>query len=364
METLKSFAANNSSTVLIVSGIVGVLVVIGIAYFIYRMLTPSQSQALAKAKPTFSAYQTVTKLAPLGCPQTPAYRLCDFYVASSAYSLFPGSHIYDYITDQVIPLLMKAGPRLVELDIYADTDNKPVVGLKNQKLGTDYAYNTVSLDACCIAIANNAFNSVSCPTSSDPFILSLVFHTNKTDVINASAEILKTTCRSYLLDSTYSYSRKNLVVEPVCNLQRKIIIVSGGAMKGTLMEELVNISWSTSHLRRLTYTQASQPHDKDELIKHNRNGITMVVPELGDDLVNMNPQILLSYGCQWVLMNYGSVDSAMEIYIGEFQENSLVLKPVALRALVPKKFKTPTLPDPNVSFQPMQKVSPIYNATV
>jgi len=80
--------------------------------------------------------------------------------------------------------------------------------------------------------------------------------------------------------------------------------------------------------------------------------------------VNYNPQILLSYGCQWVLMNYGSVDSAMENYIGEFQENSIVLKPVALRALVPKKFKTPTLPDPSVSFQPMQKISPIYNVTV
>ena len=135
-------------------------------------------------------------------------------------------------------------------------------------------------------------------------------------------------------------------------------------MKGTLMEELVNISWSTSHLRRLTYTQASQPHDKDELITHNRNGITMVVPDIGTDLVNTNPQLLLSYGCQWILMNYGSVDSAMENYIGEFQENSIVLKPTALRALVPKKFKTPTLPDPGVSFQPMQKISPIYNVTV
>jgi hypothetical protein len=364
METVKSFVANNSSTFLIFAGIAGVLLVVGIAFLIYHLLTPSQTQALAKATPTFTAYQNVTKLAPLGCPQTPSYRLCDFYIASSAYSLFPGAQVYDYITDQIIPLLMKAGPRLVELDIYADSENTPVVGLKNQKLGTDYAYNTVSLDACCVAIANNAFNSIVCPVSSDPFILSLVFHTNKTDVINACAEIIKTTCHSYLLDSTYSFSQKNLVVEPVCNLQRKIIIVSGGPMKGTLMEELVNISWSTSHLRRLTYTQASQPHDKDELIKHNRDGITMVIPEIGGDLVNMNPQILLSYGCQWVLMNYGSVDSAMENYIGEFQENSIVLKPVALRALVPKKFKTPTLPDPSVSFQPMQKTSPIYNVTV
>jgi hypothetical protein len=362
MEAASAFFTTNWMTITMV--IVAIVVMSLIAYGGYKLFAPSKTQALSKATPTFKAYQNVTKLAPLGCPQTPAYRLCDFYVASSGYSLFPGSQIFDYITDEVIPLLMKAGPRLVELDIYADSTNKPVVGLKNQKLGTDYAYNTVSLDACCVAIANNAFNSVSSPVNSDPFMLSLVFHTDKTDVINACAEILKTTCRAYLLDSTYSYSRKNLVVEPICNLQRKIVIVSGGPMKGTLMEELVNISWSTSHLRRLTYTQASQPHDKDELITHNRNGITMVVPDIGTDLVNTNPQLLLSYGCQWILMNYGSVDSAMENYIGEFQENSIVLKPTALRALVPKKFKTPTLPDPGVSFQPMQKISPIYNVTV
>ena len=110
--------------------------------------------------------------------------------------------------------------------------------------------------------------------------------------------------------------------------------------------------------------EASQTYDHEELIKHNRNSITMVVPDISSDLTNYNPQILFTYGCQWIMMNYGSVDSMMELYIGEFQENSLVLKPEALRELVPKKYKTPVEPDPKVSFQPMQKISPIYNVTV
>jgi hypothetical protein len=261
-------------------------------------------------------------------------------------------------------MVIKAGPRLVELDVYSDEQDKPVVGLKNQKLGTDYAYNTVPLEACCISIMNNAFNSINCPVSSDPFLLSLVFHTDKSIVINAAAEILKTTFKSNLLDYTYGYQRRNIVVEPICNLQNKIVIISGGNVKGTLMEELINISWSTSHLRRMTYSQASQPHDADELINYNRNHITMVVPDVGEDLKNNNPQILLTYGCQLNMMNYGSIDDMMELYIGEFQENSIVLKPAALRPLKPKKYKTPTMPDPALSFQPMQKTSPIYNVTV
>lgn len=344
----------------------GVLAVgiIALAYFLWLSLTPSDTQALVKAKPIFSTYSKVTKLAPLGCPQPQQYRLADFYMASSSYSVFPGAEVYDYVSDSILPLAIKAGVRLVELDVYSDVNDKPVVGLKNQKLGVDYAYNTVSLDACCVSIANNAFNSINSPVSSDPFVLSLVFHTNKTKTINAAAEILKTTCRAHMLDSTYSYQRKNLAVEPICNLQSKLIIVSGGAMKGTLMEELVNLSWSTSHLRRMTYTQASQPHDHDELIDYNRNSITMVVPDIGEDLKNNNPQILFTFGCQWIMMNYGSIDNMMELYIGEFQENSIVLKPAALRPLKPKKYKKPTMPDPAVSFQPLRHTSPIYTATV
>lgn len=327
-------------------------------------LTPSEVQAQIKAEPTFNAYNSVMALAPLGCPTTPSYRLCDYYMASSAYSLFPGAKIYDYISDNVIPMLVKAGPRLVELDIYDDGSGGPVVGLKNQKLGTDYAYNTIPFGACCVAISNNAFNSVACPVSSDPFVLSLVFHTTNNNVMNACAEALKTSCHQYLLGASFGYQRKNLAIEPICNLQSKLIIISGGEVKGTLMEELVNLSWGTSNLRRLTYTQAAQTNDGDELIKHNRDNITMVVPDVGSDLVNMNSQILLTYGCQWNLMNYGSVDSSMEVYIGEFQENSLVLKPEPLRAIVPEKYKTPVLPDPSISFQPMQKTSPIYQIQV
>lgn len=345
--------------ILFLAGVIGLL-----AYFLYKSLTPSKIQALVKAKPTFGTYPGVMKVAPLGCPQTPAYRLADFYLASSSYSVFPGAAVYDYVSDSILPMAIKAGVRLVELDVYSDINDQPVVGLKNQKLGIDYAYNTVPLEACCVSIANNAFNSVMSPASSDPFVLSLVFHTDKTKTLNAASEILKTTCRAYLLDKEYGFQRKNLAVEPICSLQNKLIVVSGGNVKGTHMEELTNMSWSESHLRRLTYTQASQPHDEEELINHNRNNITMVVPDIGEDLVNSNPQILFAYGCQWIMMNYGSIDDMMELYISEFQEASTVLKPAALRPLKPKKYKKPAQADPAVSFQPMRHVSPIYDITV
>jgi hypothetical protein len=50
----------------------------------------------------------------------------------------------------------------------------------------------------------------------------------------------------------------------------------------------------------------------------------------------------------------------MELYVSEFQQGSIILKPESLR-YKPSKYKTPTLPDPSVSFQPMAHTSPIYD---
>ena len=106
--------------------------------------------------------------------------------------------------------------------------------------------------------------------------------------------------------------------------------------------------------------QASQPYDHEELIDHNRQHISMVVPDPDPDLKNNNPTILFSYGCQWNLVNYGSVDSMMELYVGQFQQGSVILKPSTL-LYKPKSYAKPKLPDPSVSFQPMAHTSPIYD---
>jgi hypothetical protein len=108
--------------------------------------------------------------------------------------------------------------------------------------------------------------------------------------------------------------------------------------------------------------QASQPYDHEELINSNRKHICMVVPDPTPDLTNNNPTILFSYGCQWNLMNYGSLDGMMELYVGQFQQGSVVLKPEVLR-FKPVEAKIPTLPDPAThSFQPMAHTSPIYDS--
>jgi hypothetical protein len=189
-----------------------------------------------------------------------------------------------------------------------------------------------------------------------------MFHTDNTKTINAAAEIIKdSTLNQYFLNPDYAFHRKNLAQEPIDNLKGKLIIVSGG-VQNTLMDELINLSWSTSNLRRLTYMQASQPYDHEELIESNKTSICMVVPDPDPDLKNNSPTILFGYGCQWNLMNYGSLDMMMELNIEKFQQGSLILKPQHLR-FKPVEAKKAVLPDPAThSFQPMMHTSPIYDS--
>jgi hypothetical protein len=362
MENTQTFLTNSQNlTYVFIAILIAIGVYVMVTFLIIPAIASNSLVTLGRAKTTFGAYSKVTDLKPLGAT-TDNTRLCDYYVASSAYSVFPSTYTYDYISDAMIPMVIKAGARLVELDVYAGNDDKPVVGLKNETAGYDYAKNSVSFESCCVAVANTAFNSVDTPLSSDPFILSLVFHTDKRHVIDACAEVMKTTLQRYMLGPEYSYHRKNLAEEPMGNLNGKLIVVSGGNIKGTTFEELVNLSWSTSNLRRLTYMQASQPYDHEELINSNKKHICMVIPDPTPDLTNNNPTILFSYGCQWNLMNYGSLDGMMELYVGQFQQGSVVLKPDVLR-FKPVEAKIPTLPDPAThSFQPMAHTSPIYDS--
>lgn len=313
--------------------------------------TPPSDASLTKNLTVYADY----KPAPLTCPNDNA--LTDYYVAGSAYSVLPGKTVYSYVTTDAITKVVEGGSRIVELHVY-DVNKDPVVGIADERSKKMLTYNTVPFEACCIAIGNSAFKQPS------PFVLSLVFHTEDTLVINKCADILKNTLRKFMLDSSYSYQRKNIALEPACNFLNKLIIVSGDHHKGTGMDELVNLSWSSSLCRRLTYTQAAQTYDHDELINYNRRNITLVVPDLDTtSMANKNPEICFAYGCQWVLMNYGSLDNAMEVYTGRFSEASFIVKPDELR-YKPVTYTSPAPQDPNVSFQPKRMTSPLFNITV
>jgi hypothetical protein len=203
-------------------------------------------------------------------------RLCDYYA--------PGSVFED------IPTALARGTRLLEVHVYSDEQDHPVVALHPQNDGYDYALENVTFEQVCIMIVNDAF------PSNDPFILSIVPHTEKTITINRIAEHLLTTVRRRLVTT-----QKNVATMPMDALKGKVLIVSGGNAKGTELEDLVNLSWDESTLRRLSYQQALHPRDEKELIRYNRNNITLVAPDAELRTVNVRKDRPAAMGCQWNL---------------------------------------------------------------
>ena len=340
-------------------------VVVGlIGFIVYTSLylrTGGPEQANTK---NLDVYSGLTKPGPLACPIKDDTLLCDYYLAGSAYSVNPENTAYSYVTEESIRKIIQAGARIVELHVYGE-NGTPVVGLADTVTKEKYSYNTVPLDDCCKVLANDAFNAGTTSVSSDPFVVSVVFHTEDTTIINAAASVMKTTIVNRMLDSSYSYQRKNIATEPVCNFAGKFIIVSGKNVKGTDMDELTNMIFGESNLRREKYNDTTMTHSFEEKIEYNRRNITMVVPDDSVSLKNGNPQILFTYGCQWVLMNYGSLDEGMMSYKGHFENASALLKPDSLR---PKKAPTLNIPAPpnpaEVSFQPKTYISPLGDITL
>lgn len=207
-------------------------------------------------------------------PMSSRRRLCDYYAAGSVFEDTSSA--------------LARGIRVLEVHLYSDEDDQPVVATTAQTRGNDVAVDNVSFESVCVAITNDAF------PSPDPCVLSIVPHTEKTIVLNRAAEILKTTVRRHLVKGG------NLHLAAIDSLANKLVLVSGGHIVGSDLEPLVNLSWTDTPLRRLTYTQALYPRDPDELKAFNLNSISMVAadPEFTPPTIHPNTPATV-YGCQW-----------------------------------------------------------------
>jgi hypothetical protein len=203
-------------------------------------------------------------------------RLCDYTASGGVY--------------EDLSTVLARGSRLYEVHVYSDEQDHPVVARRPLNDGYDYAEDNVTFEQVCVDLVNDAF------PSKDPFILSIVMHTHKAVTANECAMHIKQTLRRRLLTTNASVARM-----PIDDLADKVIIVSGGTIRGTELEPLVNLSWMTEDLRRLSYQQALHPRDEAGLMAYAQSNIVLVAPETEVRTVNANPDRPKALGCQWNL---------------------------------------------------------------
>ena len=204
-------------------------------------------------------------------------RLCDYTIAGSVY--------------EDIPSALARGVRLLEVHVYSDERDQPVVATHPQQNGHDFASDNVSFEQVCVDLVNDAF------PSTDPFILSIVPHTAKSVTLNKVAEHLQLLRRHLVL-------ARDIQQMPLDRLANKLVIVSGG-VNGTDQEPLVNLSWDDHGVRRLTAQQALHSRDPAELKRFNTDFITIVAPEPELKHSAVDSDALAATGCQWNLVAPG-----------------------------------------------------------
>jgi hypothetical protein len=144
----------------------------------------------------------------------------------------------------------------------------------------------------------------------------------------------------------------------------KLVIFSSDGFQGSTLEELINYSWAFPDLKRFHYSEidsqikssssvvsntginlsslklTSQVNTTKEVIEasqikdFNKKGLTIVVPHYEGDILtaNYDPTNAWSIGCQFVSMNFQSIDTNMDKCVNKFRKQAFVLKPKSLRS--------------------------------
>jgi hypothetical protein len=199
--------------------------------------------------------------------------LKDYYVQGSTFEDLSGA--------------LKKGLRLIELHVYSDEQDQPVVALKPQASGSDIAQESRTFESACVTLLQEAF------PNKTPLILSIVSHTQKNFTMNRMAYHLKTTVRKQLMAGP-------VLDAPLNTLADKLILVSGSEVRGTELEPMLNLSWNEESLRRLTYQQAAHPREPEEIRNFTQKGIVLVAPDEAFSRFKVLDDVY-AYGCQWNL---------------------------------------------------------------
>jgi hypothetical protein len=316
-------------------------------------------------------FQNIQSLKPSDLKE---YKLCDFYVSSSYNSALSGTQYIDYATTDMVKKLLQTGVRFLEFQVFGNIygpDAEPVVSSGYAKGEWKLTLNTLYLEDVIKTIRDQAFRiydgTDGSPNHMDPLIISLDLKTNYNYfVTNKIQKLFSKYLMDYLLDPTYNYQAKNVGIVPLKELMGKIILFSSDGFQGSTLEELVNYSWILPKLKRIHYselenqsieqgtkgqgqttlTNISQKNsttldstklmvESSQLKKFNSEGLSIVYPHKEGDILtyNFDPEKSWNLGCQFVSMNFQTMDVNMDKYINKFRNKAFILKPKSLRNL-------------------------------
>ena len=266
------------------------------------------------------------------------YKLKDFFIASSYKSYLPCTNYLDYSCLDAIKKTLFYGARYIDLDVMNFGFNCTNLVVCAGRSRGNWNYTTsLDLEKTLQFIAKYAFGS-EVPNSSDPLFLNINLNTwYNAEAYDICAQLILKYFSHKMLPIQYGYqghsSRENICDAPIKSLFNKVIIMCNNDVKGTAMDEIVNMgSYEYGNIRNVTYGEINNCKDIKEFREFNKTYMTRVVPSFTGRM-KKNFNFLLPYylGCQFICMNYTEPDQWMKAYVNRFSSHSFILKPYKLR---------------------------------
>ena len=194
--------------------------------------------------------------------------------------------------------------------------------------------------------------------------------TSHAPILGDMAKTISSVLGGHTLGKKYSYQfeGKNLGAQPLRDFQRKIVICvdySNPVLRGSPLEEFVNICSGSVFMRGLPFESVKLSHDTPELTYFNKKNMSIVLPDKKAPIVNPSAALCHQYGCQMVAMAPQKDDSNLQQQNALFDNagHAFILKPSHLR-YIPVTIPVPPPPPPSQSYAPRRQTTDFYSFTI
>lgn len=345
------------------------LVILLLVYYIYKQVNKKQTNN-KEMKQELEIVPMNIRSINASTPEF-KYKLRDYYIASSYNSCCGGTFKNDYVDYVPLKQVIKKGARLLDFEIYSINEKPVIAASTKDSVHIKETYNSLPFEEVMDLIKRYAFSSGTCPNANDPLFLHFRVMSNHLDIYKDMAKILKKNFSSKLLGSEYQYEShgENIGAKPIKEFIGKVIIIcdnqNDNFRKVKDFDKLVNITSNSLFLRKLRNYDVIYNHDTGELMEYNKKNMSIVMPDLTNQGENMSAALDFRYGCQFVCMNYQTLDANLTYYLDLFNSAgySFILKPKQLR-YIPLTIPKPKIQNPENSYAPRTVEKPYFRAQI
>jgi hypothetical protein len=295
------------------------------------------------------------------------HKLRDYYIMSSYNSCCNGDFKNSYVSLDSLKEVIGRGARLLDFEVYSINKKTVISASSNNSFHIKGMYNSLDFSEVMNVVKNYAYSSSTSPTFKDPLFLHFRIKTNETHVCNDMAKVISEVFSNTRLSGKYNFESngENIGAEPIHNFLGKTVVIcdkSNPIFEGTQLDELTNFTSGSVFLQKLRNYDVLYNPNGNTLINNNKKNMSITMPDLMINDDNIDASIHIKYGCQFICMNFQSVDNNLIYYLEQFNsaQSAFILKPEELR-YKQVYAKKPVAQNKKLSFEPRLIKKPYFS---